>query len=108
MTYTTLTFTKDYLCLCHSLIQRIIHDCFPGAFFPLTLEGTIVVDEVLVSCFATVDHDFGNIGVAPMLWFPRLIEWIFGEDKGFSIYANIGEEVGRLMLPYKENKFVTP
>ena len=90
------------------MVQRIIQNCFPGAFSPLTLEGTIVVDKVLASCFAIVYHDFGNLGATPILWFPRMIEWIFGEDKGSSIYANIGEVMGKWMLPPEGRKFAGP
>jgi len=45
-----------------------------GAFVPLTAEGTIVVDGVLASCYASFDHDWAHALTAPIRWFPALFE----------------------------------
>ena len=63
-------------------------------------EGNIVVDGVLASCYASINHDVGHIGMLPMRWFPVILQWIFGSENGFSSYAKITEELGRLVLPY--------
>ena len=85
-----------------------IENCFPGAFIPLTLEGNIVVDGVLASCYAKADHDLGHIGLALVRWFPEVMECIFGENNGLSIYANIAEDIDRLMQPYERCSSVEP
>ena len=74
----------------------------------MTLEGTMLVDGILASCYATVNHDLGHIGVAPIRWFPHMIEWIFGDEDGFLIYANIGEYVAKWMQPFEGSNFVKP
>ena len=63
------------------------------------MEGNIVVDGVLASCYASVDHDLGHIAMAPMRWFPGMMGWIFGEDEGFSVYAIIGQNLKNIILP---------
>ena len=70
-----------------------------GAFVPLTMEGNIVVDGVLASCYPSCHHDVSHIGMTPVSWFPDVIQWIFGEDDGFSVYANVLEHFGRLVFP---------
>ena len=46
----------------------------PGAFVPLTVEGTIVVDGVLASCYASFDHDWAHLLTTPFRWLPWLFE----------------------------------
>ena len=41
---------------------------------PLTAEGTIVVDGVLASCYASFDHDWAHLLTTPVRWFPWLFE----------------------------------
>jgi hypothetical protein len=38
----------------------------PGAFVPLTVEGTIVVDDTVASCYASFDHDLAHAFMAPV------------------------------------------
>ena len=71
---------------------------FTGAYVPLTMEGNLVVDGVLVSCYPSAEHDLAHIGMAPIRWFPGMIKWICGEDNGFSIYVNIAEELGKFIV----------
>ena len=59
----------------------------------------IVVDGVLASCYASVDHDLVHIAVAPMTWFPGIMGWIFGDDDGFSVYARIGDNLKNVIIP---------
>ena len=70
-----------------------------GAYVPLTMEGNIVVDGILASCYPSCYHDLGHIGMLPIQLFPTIMEWIFGEDNGSSTYANIVNELGQWMLP---------
>ena len=65
-----------------------------GAYVPLRMEGNIVVNGVLVSCYPSANHDFANIGMKPGHLFPEIMEWIFGLDNGFSVYAYVSEDDG--------------
>ena len=65
-----------------------------GAYAPLTMEGNIIVDGVLASCYASTQHDLAHIGMAPMRWFPQIMELIFGENNGNHVYVKIAKEFG--------------
>ena len=84
--------------------KNILHfsNLFSGAYVSLTREGHIIVDGVLVSCYASFDHDLAQIAMTPMQWFPDIVEWIFGEDNGSSGYVTMAKEFGRLMLPAEQ------
>ena len=69
-----------------------------GAYVPLTADGNIVVEGVLVSCYASFDHDLAHFAMAPIQWCPEIIRWIFGINKGYPGYVSIAKEVGRLVL----------
>ena len=69
----------------------------PGAYVPLTKEGSIIVDGVLASCYPSVNHDLSNFGMTPMKWFPEVVEWIFGEDNGLQSFAIIAENIGNII-----------
>ena len=70
---------------------------FLGAYTPLTMEGNIIVDGVLASCYAFGDHDLAHVGVTPIRWFPEVIKLIFGEDNGISIFADTAADVAKWM-----------
>ena len=71
-----------------------------GAFTPLTNEGNIVIDGMLAFCYAFSDHNLAHITVTPMLWFPEMIEWIFGMEKVSQGYVSILADLGGLLLPF--------
>ena len=73
---------------------------FLGAYVPLTNNGNIVIDGVLASCYADFNHNLAHFTMAPMKWFPEIMEWIFGEDAGFSIFVVMARQMGILMLPF--------
>ena len=64
------------------------------------MEGNIVVNDVLVSCYPDIDHDMSHFGMTPIRLFPVMIQWIFGEDNGISSYANVAEYVADWVLPF--------
>ena len=66
-----------------------------GAYVPLTMEGNIMVDGVLASCYASTDNSLAHIGMIHVRWFPKTMEWIFGDENELSIQVKILEEVGR-------------
>ena len=64
------------------------------------MEGNIVVDRILASCYATVNHDVAHIGMTPIQWFPDMVQWIFGNEEGFSAFAKTIEYLRMSMLPH--------
>ena len=67
---------------------------------PVTLEGNIMVDGVLASCYASSDHDLAHFAMAPIRWLPEFTEWVFGENNGFPGYVVLAEQLGRWMIPH--------
>ena len=70
-----------------------------GAYAPLTIDGNIIIDGVLVSCYADVDHDLAHSSMIPLFWCKQAMEWIFGYDTGFPVYINIARQFSSMMLP---------
>ena len=60
-----------------------------------------MVDGILASCYPSVDHNLGHIGMTPLRWIPRMVDQICGEDNGFKGYAAITECMSTLM-PYPQ------
>ena len=70
------------------------------------MEGSIVVDNILASCYPSADHNLVHTAMTPMRWFPWMIEQIYGKGNGFPGYVEITNLMGRLMLyqqQYKES-----
>ena len=72
---------------------------FTGAYVPLVMEGKIIVDEVLASCYADFHHDLAHLTMVPMQRFSVVMNWIFGEDAGFSVFVSTARGLGILLLP---------
>ena len=81
-------------------VFKIIFNYYSGAYVPLTQEGNLMVDEVLASCHASVDHNLAHLTMAPVQWFPDLTNWTFGEDSGFQIYVTVLEQLAKWLLPH--------
>ena len=65
------------------------------------MNGNIVVDGVLASCYVFPDHDLAHIGLAPIRWFPQMIEWIFGgEENGFPAFVKVAGDMERVFQIY--------
>ena len=72
---------------------------FPGVYVPVTMEGNIVADGVLASCYAIVDHDIAQIVMKPIQWYPDVAELVFGDENGVSAYINVVKNIGTWLLP---------
>ena len=44
-----------------------------GTWSPLTTEGTLLVDGLLASCYASFPHDLVDLALAPVKMFPRML-----------------------------------
>ena len=75
---------------------------FEGAYVPLTMEGNIVVDGVLASCYASIDHDMAHMGMTYMRWIPEIINCIFGNDPDLPSYLKIAQELNKWIMPFEQ------
>ena len=41
--------------------------------------------------------------MTPMRWFPEIIEWIFGDDKGLQMFVNTVDDFRKLGQFYENN-----
>ena len=64
------------------------------------MNGNIMVDGVLASCYAFFDHDLAHITMAPIRWFPEMMQWIFGEQNGIILFAKTAEDMARWIMPF--------
>ena len=44
-----------------------------GIWVPLTMDGTLLVDGLLASCYASFSHDLVDLALAPVKMFPRML-----------------------------------
>ena len=66
----------------------------------MTSEGNIIVDGILASCYAGVnDHYVAHLGMMPMRRFSAAVEWLFGDDIGYSVFAKTAKDLNAYMLP---------
>ena len=59
-----------------------------------------MVDEVLASCYPSSNHDLAHLGMTPLQWFPKAIQWIMGVEEGLSVYVKMAEDIGQRILPF--------
>ena len=72
-----------------------------GAYVPMTMEGNIVVDGVLASCYGSYDHDLAHFLMKPFGWLPDAIFSIFGHDNGSPVYVHVAHYLGEWLLPHQ-------
>ena len=68
----------------------------------MTKEGTLIVNGVLASSYASCDHDIAHIGMMPIQWVPEIVEWLFGEDDGTLYFVKIDKAATRMLLPTEQ------
>ena len=80
------------------LHENVMYTISLGAYVPLTMNGNIVVDGVLASCYL-FDHDMSHFLLTPIQWFPDFMSWSFGVDSGLQGYVTILGHMGTVVLP---------
>ena len=65
----------------------------------MTLEGTLVVEGVVASCYASFDHDVAHNVMKPIQWYPEIMQWIFGVNDESPVFVATAKEVGKWLLP---------
>ena len=85
-----------------SKVVKVTNTRKTGAYAPLTLEGTIVVDSTLASCYAVIDdHRLAHTTLAPLRLLYRSMPRLVREREGetlLSWYPRLLETVGRMVL----------
>lgn len=69
-----------------------------GYMAPLTNEGTVIVNSIAASCYATINsHDVAHIVLSPMRWWYNL----FGGSKEIGVhwFAKMLYEMTTLLIP---------
>ena len=61
------------------------------------MEGNLLVDGILASCYASSDHGLAHMVMAPIRWFPNII----GDYNKSPSYINIAKELNRWVVPQK-------
>ena len=72
---------------------------FSGAYTPLLVDGNIMVNGVLASCYAYADHDIVHFAMVPMQMYSKAIEWVFGMNKGLPGFVSIAIDLHKWILP---------
>ena len=58
-----------------------------------------MVDDVLASYYADFSHELAHFTMMPMQRFPAVMDWIFGEDAGYSVFVSTARKVGIFLQP---------
>ena len=67
------------------------------------MEGNIVVDGVLASCYPNFDHNLAHIGMTSLRLFPQMIEGILGgAENGVSVFAKVATDFEKWVLRFDQ------
>ena len=72
--------------------------CRSGAYNPITIEGTLIVDGVHVSCYGGFEHDLTHMAVAPLRWFSTWFTSGYEDLDGTLPYIAWGKYIARSRL----------
>ena len=76
--------------IANSKVINIITETKKGYYAPLTMEGTLVINNILTSCFALVkDHYLAQYSMFPFHYYYRLNKLFYLNDP-FDIYNSEG------------------
>ena len=70
------------------------------------MEGNIIFDGVLASCYPSADHYLVHLVLSPMRLFPKIVEVIFGKDIKFPVFQNVVHELVGWVMPYEPTSWM--
>ncbi|KAJ4923486.1 hypothetical protein JOQ06_014174 [Pogonophryne albipinna] len=85
-------------------VKRIFTHEYEGSFAPVTVQGTVVVDQVLASCYAVIqDHDLAHWALAPVRFFYWVNSLLYqrptsAQTDGVHWYSKILFQLGTWLL----------
>lgn len=88
-------------------VKRIYTEEYQGSYAPVTAHGTLLVDQVLVSCYAVIEnHKWAHWAFAPVRSSHRLMTWLFPsrasnitlQEDGVHWYSNVLVHIGSWLL----------
>lgn len=83
-------------------VERIYQEELEGSFAPLTGHGTIVVDDVLASCYAAVQNQkLAHLAFAPVRLVHKVAPFFFStpaQDDGVHWYSDFLYQIGTQIL----------
>ncbi|TDG97375.1 hypothetical protein EPR50_G00225310 [Perca flavescens] len=87
-------------------VKRIYTEEHEGSFAPVTVQGTVVVDQILASCYAVIDdHDLAHWALAPIRLAHWVSSWLFrsqpqvsAQNDGVHWYSKILYQLGTWLL----------
>lgn len=85
-------------------VKRIFTHEYEGSFAPVTVQGTVVVDQVLASCYAVIqDHDLAHWALAPVRFFYWVNSLLYqrptsAQPDGVHWYSKILFQLGTWLL----------
>ncbi|KAK5849573.1 hypothetical protein PBY51_013899 [Eleginops maclovinus] len=85
-------------------VKRIFTHEYEGSFAPVTVQGTVVVDQVLASCYAVIqDHDLAHWALAPVRFAYRVNSLLFqrqtsAQNDGVHWYSKMLFQLGTWLL----------
>lgn len=83
-------------------VDRVYQEEHNGSFAPLTGHGTIIVDDILASCYAAVkDQKLAHIAFAPVRFVHKVAPFLFtrpAQDGGVHWYSDFLYQIGTRIL----------
>ena len=78
-------------------VIRISKFSSQGYYSPLTLEGTVVVDGFLASCYASYPHWVANMALFPARTWPSIFLGADGDAEGTGSFVKLIKKIGDMM-----------
>ncbi|XP_041356556.1 indian hedgehog protein-like [Gigantopelta aegis] len=83
--------------LCPERVVQVSVSLKQGLYVPVTDAGTLVVNGIFASCYASCPHHLGHLFVSPFRWFPWLLDpW---QQDGYSPIISGLEYLASRFLP---------
>ncbi|KAK6177629.1 hypothetical protein SNE40_015690 [Patella caerulea] len=83
--------------ICPVKVKTITHNVRKGVYVPLTDEGTVVVSNMVASCYSSINHHLAHLFMTPIRRYP----WLLGDyqQQGYSPFISFLKNLGHWILP---------